>query len=137
MMPANVGMILGAAKHIPVIVGGGTQMAAVIAAAVRLDGGIVGNVLQGTTRWLMEDPHSNMEKMMESISPDVPIVYVNMDYSASPYEGLQAYEWGYIKEGVGCGGSSIAAIVQSSGKITCDDLLGKVHEIYRKIMSLD
>lgn len=74
---------------------------------------------------------------MESISPDVPIVYVNMDYSSSPYEGLQAYEWGYIKEGVGCGGSSVAAIVQSSGEITCDDLLDKVHEIYRNIMNLD
>ncbi len=137
MMPANVGIIIGAAKHVPVIVGGGTQMAAVIAAAVRLDPSIVGNIFQGTTRWLMEDPNSNMAKMMDAISPDVPIVYVNMDYSKSPFEGLQAYEWGYIKEGVGCGGASVASIIQSSGKVTCKDLLDKVHEIYRKIMNFD
>lgn len=137
MMPANVGMIIGAAKHVPVIVGGGTQMAAVIAAAFRLDPSIAGNVFQGTTRWLMEDPNSNMAKMMDSISSDIPIVYVNMDYSKSPYEGLQAYEWGYIKEGVGCGGSSVAAIIQSSGEITCANLLDKVHDIYRNIMGFN
>ncbi|MCL1811048.1 MAG: TIGR00303 family protein [Methanomassiliicoccaceae archaeon] len=137
MMPANAGIIIGAAKRVPVIVGGGTQMAAVIAAAVKLDPSIIGNIFQGTTRWLMEDPNSSMAKIMDSISGEVPIVYVNMDYSSSPYEGLQAYEWGYIKEGVGCGGSSVASIIQSSGDITCKDLLDKVHEIYRKIMNFD
>ena len=136
MMPANVGIILGAAKHVPVIVGGGTQMAAVIAAAVALDDSIVGNIVQGTTRWLVNDPNSDIRKIMDSVHKDVPIVYVNMDYSESPYEGLQAYEWGYIKEGVGCGGSSVAAIAQSSGNITCSILLDKVHEIYRELLDL-
>jgi len=137
MMPANIGIIIGAAKRVPVIVGGGTQMAAVIAAAVKLDPGIVGNIFQGTTRWLMDDPNSSMARIMDSISPDVPIVYVNMDYSSSPYEGLQAYEWGYIKEGVGCGGSSVAAVIQSSGGVTCKDLLDRVHAIYKQIMNFD
>jgi len=136
MMPANDGIILGAAKRVPVIVGGGTQMAAVIAAAVALDGSVVGNIIQGTTRWLVNDPNSDIKKIMSSVHGDVPIVYVNMDYSESPYEGLQAYEWGYIKEGVGCGGSSVAAIAQSSGKITCADLLDKVHAIYRELLDL-
>lgn len=135
MMPVNVGMIIGAAKHIPVIVGGGTQMAAVIAAAVAMDESIVGNIFQGTTRWLVHDPNSDITKMMAGIHKDIPIVYVNMDYSGSPYEGLQAYEWGYIKEGVGCGGASVAAIIQSSGTVTCDDILDKVHEIYEKLMA--
>jgi uncharacterized protein (TIGR00303 family) len=136
MMAADVGMIIGAAKHVPVIVGGGTQMAAVIAAAVRLDPSIIGNVFQGTTRWLMNDPNSSMKKIMDAIDSDVPIVYVNMDYGKSPYEGLQAYEWGFIKEGVGCGGSSVGAIVQSAGEITCDTLLDEVHRIYREILNI-
>ena len=136
MMPANVGIMIGAAKNVPVIVGGGTQMAAVIAAAVALDRTIIGNIFQGTTRWLVNDPNSDIKKIMASVHEDVPIVYVNMDYSESPYEGLQAYEWGYIKEGVGCGGSSVAAIAQSAGNITCGDLLDKVHEIYRKLLDL-
>ncbi|MDR0198538.1 MAG: TIGR00303 family protein [Methanomassiliicoccaceae archaeon] len=136
MMPANVGMIIGAAKRVPVIVGGGTQMAAVIAAAVAMDPSIAGNVIQGTTRWLVNDPNSDLRRLMASVHPDIPIAYVNMDYSESPYEGLQAYEWGYIKEGVGCGGSSVAAIAQSNGKITCRDLLDRVHDIYRKLLDL-
>lgn len=135
MMPANVGILCGAAETVPVIIGGGTQMAAVIAAAVKLHPEITGRIMQGTTRWLMNDPNSSMKKIMDCISEDIPIVYVNMDYSNSPYEGLQAYEWGYIKEGVGCGGSSVGAIISSSGKITCSDLLDRVHEIYKGIMN--
>ena len=137
MLAANIGILCGAAKTVPVIVGGGTQLAAVMAGAVAIHPELVGNFFQGTTRWLMNDPNSNMKKIMDCISPDVPIVYVNVDYSESPYEGLQAYEWGFIKEGVGCGGSSVGAIVESKGKITCKDLVDKLHEIYKGIMGYD
>ncbi len=137
MIAVNAGMIVGASKTVPVIVGGGTQMAAVIAVAVGMDESVVGNVFQGTTRWLVNDPNSDIVKIMEGIHKDVPIVYVNMDYSKSPYEGLQAYEWGFIKEGVGCGGSSVAAIISSAGKITCDDLLDEVHRLYRQILNIE
>ncbi|MCL2711801.1 MAG: TIGR00303 family protein [Methanomassiliicoccaceae archaeon] len=136
MMPANVGILIGAAKNVPVIVGGGTQMAAVMAATVALDKSVLNNMIQGTTRWLVNDPNSDMRRIVDSVHPDIPIAYVNMDYSESPYEGLQAYEWGYIKEGVGCGGSSVAAIVQSAGNITCADLLDRVHSIYRKLLDI-
>lgn len=137
MQAVNAGMIIGAAETIPVIVGGGTQMSAVIAVAVELDPSIVGKIIHGTTRWLVKDKNSDVGKIDDSISPDVPMVYVNVDYSNSPYEGLQAYEWGFIKEGVGCGGASIAAIVSSSGKIDCKALEEKVHEVYRKTMNVD
>lgn len=133
-MPVNAGMIVGASKRVPVVVGGGTQMAAVMAIAVKMDPRVVGNMFQGTTRWLVDDPKSNIAKMVDSISPDIPIVYVSMDYSSSPYEGLQAYEWGFIKEGVGCGGAAVSAIVGSKGSVTCETLLDKVHEIYRNII---
>ena len=134
MMPVNVGILVGAARHVPVIVGGGTQMAAVMAAAVKMDPSIIGNFFQGTTRWLLNDPNSSMVKLRDAIDTRIPIVYINMNYSGSPYEGLQAYEWGFIKEGVGCGGSSVAAVISSSGRIDCDALLDRVHSIYRGIM---
>lgn len=137
MMPVNLGIALGAAPKVPVIFGGGTQMAPIIAASIKLDPSIVGNIFQGTTRWLLSDPNSNMKKIMDLISPDVPMVYINMDYSKSPYEGLQAYEWGFIKEGVGCGGSSVAAVISSAGKIDCPALLDKVHELYRRVMHIE
>jgi len=134
MLPANIGILCGAAKSVPVIVGGGTQLAAVMAGAVALHPELVGNFFQGTTRWLMNDPNSSMRRIMDYISPGIPIVYVNVDYSDSPYEGLQAYEWGFIKEGVGCGGASVGAIIESAGKITCSDLQDEVHRLYKEIM---
>ena len=137
MMPANIGIIAGAATSVPVIVGGGTQMGAVIAGVVKMHPEVIGNIFQGTTRWLMNDPNSSMKKIMDCIGADVPIVYVNVDYSESPYEGLQAYEWGFIKEGVGCGGSSVGAIMMTSGEVTCEALVDKVHEIYRGIMGFE
>jgi len=136
MMPVNVGLIIGAAKHIPVIIGGGTQMAAVIAAVIELDPSVIGNIIQGTTRWLVNDPNSDICKMIAGISKDVPIVYINMDYSKSPYEGLQAYEWGFCKEGVGCGGASISAIISTAGEVDCNIILDKVHEIYKRILNI-
>ena len=112
-------------------------MAAVMAGVAKLHPEVVGNFFQGTTRWLMNDPNSSMKRIMDRISDRIPIVYVNVDYSDSPYEGLQAYEWGFIKEGVGCGGASVGAIVESAGKVTCKDLSDKVHEIYRGIMGFE
>ena len=137
MQAINAGMIIGAAETVPVIVGGGTQMAAVIAAALELDPSIAGKIIQGTTRWLVKDKNSDICRIMDSISKDVPLVYINVDYSDSPYEGLQAYEWGFIKEGVGCGGASVAAVASSAGRIDCSMLLEKVHEVYRKMMNFD
>ena len=134
MMPVNVGILVGAARHVPVIVGGGTQMAAVMAAAVKMDSSIIGNFFQGTTRWLLNDPNSSMTKLRDAINPEIPIVYIRMDYSESPYDGLKMYEKGFIKEGVGCGGSSVSAVIGSAGRITCDNLLDRVHSIYRDIM---
>ncbi len=134
MQPANIGIICGAAPTVPVIIGGGTQMGAVIAGVIALHPELIGNIMQGTTRWLMDDVNSSMRRIVDSITPDVPSVYVNVDYSNSPYEGLQAYEWGYIKEGVGCGGSSVGAIAMSAGNITAKALYEKVEEIYKEIM---
>lgn len=136
MIAVNAGMIVGACETVPVIVGGGTQMAAVMAVAARMDPSCVGKFIQGTTRWLVNDPNSDIVRIIRDIDPGIPMVYVNMDYSESPYEGLQAYEWGYIKEGVGCGGSSVGAIVTSAGRIGCRELLDEVHRLYKNILGI-
>ncbi|MCQ2085895.1 MAG: TIGR00303 family protein [archaeon] len=137
MQAVNVGMLIGTAKTIPTIMGGGTQMAAVIAAALELDPSIEGNIIHGTTRWLVEDRDSDICGIVDRIDKNVPLIYTNIDYSASPYEGLRAYEKGFIKDGVGCGGSSIAAIATSSGKIDCNALFNKVQDIYKEIINAD
>lgn len=134
-MPANVGLVVGAARKIPVILGGGTQMCAILAGALAMDKGIEENLLLGTTRWMVNDPNSDICRIVEGIA-DIPIVSVNMDYGQSPYEGLQAYEWGYIKDGVGCGGSSVASILSTCGHIGCQQLLDRVHQEYRRMLNL-
>ena len=137
MIAVNAGVVLGASKHTPVILGGGTQMSAVLSVAAAIDPTVVTRVMHGTTRWLINDPNSDLVKIDMGISPEIPIVYINMDYSKSPYKGLQAYEQGFIKEGVGCGGASIAAVISSAGRITCDDILEEEHRIYREILNLE
>lgn len=137
MIAVNAGVVLGASKHTPVILGGGTQMSAVIAVAAAIDPSVVRNIIHGTTRWLINDPNSDIVRIDMNISPEIPLVYINMDYSKSPYKGLQAYEQGFIKEGVGCGGSSIAAVISSAGRITCDDILEEEHRIYREILDIE
>ena len=136
MQAVNAGIIIGATETVPVIVGGGTQMAAVIAIAKEIEPKIVGKVIHGTTRWMVKDANSDIRAIVDNISPKIPLIYVNMDYSNSPYDGLQAYEWGFIKEGIGCGGASVAAIASSSGKIDCAMLLDEVHRVYKKILNI-
>lgn len=137
MIPLNAGIIVSASKKIPVVAGGGTQMGSVMAVALGMDRSCEGNLFQGTTRWLMGDRNANMKKIMTGISDKVPIVYANMDYSKSPYPGLQAYEKGFIKEGVGCGAACVTAVVSSEGKVTCDSILDELHSLYRQIMGIN
>jgi uncharacterized protein (TIGR00303 family) len=91
-----------------VYLAGGTQMAAVLAimkATCRLRPEAI-----LTTRWIVEDRQSNIEKLVSQISPDTPIVYSTVDFRDAPYEGLVQYEHGYAKEGVGAGGSLVIAL---------------------------
>ncbi|MFM6897960.1 MAG: TIGR00303 family protein, partial [Microcystis panniformis] len=39
----------------------------------------------------------------------IPLLATQLNFSASKYPVLQAYEQGFVKEGVGAGGSAIAA----------------------------
>ncbi|MDI3482323.1 MAG: hypothetical protein PWQ88_194 [Candidatus Methanomethylophilaceae archaeon] len=135
MMPANLGLVIGAARRIPVILGGGTQMVAVLAAALEIDPSIDGNVIVGTTRWLINDRHSDIVRMVKSVG-DIPLAAIQLDYKDSPYEGLRAYEEGYVKEGVGCGGSAIAAVLSTCGEVNCERLLQRIHEDYKEILKM-
>jgi uncharacterized protein (TIGR00303 family) len=52
MQPALAGLVLGAADRVPVIIAGGTQMAAVLALVKALNPDVLENVAVGTTRWI-------------------------------------------------------------------------------------
>lgn len=115
MQAVAAGIALGASPTAGVLLAGGTQMLAVyaLAAAIlqhlgttrhpHLDGVVV-----GTTRWVAEDPTADTIGLAESLE-GVPLLGARLCFWNSQHTQLQAYEQGYVKEGVGAGGCAIAA----------------------------
>ncbi len=135
MMPAAAGLILGAARNVPVIMAGGTQMAAILAIVNSLDPKAAGNLAIGTTRWIIEDDTSNLLDLVSQIA-DIPVLAADLNFSTSRFTGLQAYEKGVVKEGVGAGGSAIAAMARSHGKITGKIILHEIEANYEALVGL-
>jgi uncharacterized protein (TIGR00303 family) len=100
------GFLDGALKSgAKVVLAGGTQMSSVLAITKHMNVELRG-VVVATTRWVAYDPSSNIFALVRSVDSSVPIVSMNLDFSESPYEGLRYYEKGYVKEGVGAGGTA-------------------------------
>lgn len=133
MMPAFAGLVLGAAEKVPVLMAGGTQMGAVLAVVNALNPKVLGNVAIGTTRWIVSDKTSDLKGIVNQIA-DIPIIAANLDFSSSRFTGLQAYEAGVVKEGVGVGGTAIAAMAKSEGAITKETLIEEIERNYEKLM---
>lgn len=134
MQPAVAGLVMGAAESVPVIMAGGTQMAAVLVVVNGLNKDVLNNVAIGTTRWIMKDKTSDITGLVSKIA-DIPVLAADVDFGPSRFDGLKAYEAGVVKEGVGCGGASIAAILKSKGKITKTVLLQEIEENYKGLVS--
>jgi uncharacterized protein (TIGR00303 family) len=134
MMPAFSGLALGAAENVPVLMAGGTQMTAILAIINALNPKVLGNIAIGTTRWIIEDKTSDLKGIVAQIV-DVPILAANLNFSSSKFSGLKAYEAGVVKEGVGVGGTAIAAIAKSSGKITKEKLLEEIEKNYVQLVN--
>jgi uncharacterized protein (TIGR00303 family) len=135
MMPALAGLVIGGSKYAPVLMAGGTQMTAVLAVINALEPKALSNVAVGTTRWVAKDQTSDIAGITSQFC-DVPILAADLDFGASKFPGLRIYETGLVKEGVGAGGASIAAMAKSSGKITKDSLLKEIERNYASLMNL-
>ncbi len=135
MMPAAAGVVAGAAETVPVIMAGGTQMAAVMAAVKGLSPSSLGNIALGTTKWIVNDRSSDVRAIVKQIG-EVPILAADLDFGTSKHEGLNVYEKGLVKEGVGAGGIAVAAFLCSKGGIGSKTMLGKVEENYVRLMSI-
>ena len=133
MQPALAGLVIGAAERVPVIMAGGTQMAAVLAVVNALNPDILANVAIGTTRWIIEDKTADLKGLVSKIA-DVPVIAADLDFGGSRFDGLKAYEAGVVKEGVGCGGASIAAMLKTNGKITKNVLLKEIEKNYKQLV---
>lgn len=113
------GMAIAASPICGVLLAGGTQMLAIYALIQAITHRATQNtvtqtlhwqpqqVMVGTTRWVAEDPTGDtvgLAKMLQA-----PLIATQLNFAQSQYPSLQAYEQGFVKEGVGAGGCGIAA----------------------------
>jgi uncharacterized protein (TIGR00303 family) len=134
MQPALAGLVLGAADRVPVIMAGGTQMAAVLAFVKASKPEVLDNVAVGTTRWIIADRTADIKGLVAKIA-DVPVLAADIDFSKSKFDGLRAYEEGVVKEGVGCGGVALAAMLKTNGEITKKILREEIENNYEQLVS--
>jgi uncharacterized protein (TIGR00303 family) len=134
MQVAAAGMAIAATRHIGVMLAGGTQMLAVYA----LSRAIVNfwqkqtnlsNLVVGTTRWVAEDPTGDTVGLAREIA-EVPLLATNLNFATSRYPQLRAYQQGFVKEGVGAGGCSIAAYLNRGW--TNMQLLRAIEQLFAK-----
>lgn len=116
MMPSVAGIAAGAIEEGGmVMLAGGTQMAAVLAVLKSLNIPL-GRVCIGTTAYVAGDKSSDLAGLVRSVS-DVPVLSCDLHLGESSKPGLRAFAQGFVKEGVGAGGSSICAMIKSGDKI--------------------
>jgi uncharacterized protein (TIGR00303 family) len=135
MMAAFSGLVVGAASQIPVLMAGGTQMSAILALVNSLNPDVLCNVAVGTTRWVAKDKSSDLKGIITQFC-DVPVLAADLNFACSRFPGLQIYETGLVKEGVGAGGASIAAMAKLGGAVTKDLLLKEIERNYASLMDL-
>jgi NaMN:DMB phosphoribosyltransferase len=108
-------------------------MGAVLAVIKALNPDVLCNVAVGTTRWIISDRSSDLKGIVSQIA-DVPILAADIDFGASRFEGLRTYEQGIVKEGVGAGGATVAAMAKLEGAITKEMLLKEIERNYTALM---
>jgi uncharacterized protein (TIGR00303 family) len=133
MMAAAAGLITGASEKIPTLMAGGTQMTPILATIAKLNRKILNNVAIGTTRWIAQDSTSDLKGIVSQIAR-VPILVADLNFTPSRYSGLRAYESGVVKEGVGAGGSVIAAIAKNRGLLTVQELIAEIEKNYETLI---
>ncbi|MGC9067667.1 MAG: nicotinate mononucleotide-dependent phosphoribosyltransferase CobT [Thermoprotei archaeon] len=130
VMIAMAGLTEGIVKiNSHVLLAGGTQMSSVLALLkhknINLD-----KVAIGTTKWIIEDRSSDIIGLVSQIEK-IPIIATTLNFSKSKFYGLKAYENGYVKEGVGAGGTAL--IAQIKMKLNPDELALKIEDEYKRL----
>jgi NaMN:DMB phosphoribosyltransferase len=117
MQPLAAGLLLAAAETgQPVLLAGGSQMAAVLALALalappalRLRLGALAAV--GTTAWVAAEADSDLSLLLKRIGIQWgvdPLAFAaSLRFRGPIHPALADYERGYVKEGVGAGGLAI------------------------------
>ncbi|MBQ2636386.1 MAG: TIGR00303 family protein [Methanobrevibacter sp.] len=109
-LPAIAGLVLG--SDIPIILAGGTQMAAVCAiiksAQPNFD---FSRINLATTVFVAADETADLFGILEQIDDNITVNVVDPRFEESEHEGLRNYLTGFVKEGAGAGGAMFTALV--------------------------
>ena len=128
MIPSVAGIAKGAlSAGGKVMLAGGTQMASVLL-VLKLLGTKLQNLCIGTTSYVFNDKTSDLAGLVNEISSGVPVLSCDLHLGESAKPGLRAFSEGFVKEGVGAGGASIAAMLKS--KLTGIKLMKAVEKEY-------
>ncbi len=141
MQPLAAGLLLEAALGgVPVVLAGGSQMAAVLALALALAlpeqrAVLIAVTALATTRWVAEEASSDLVRLLRRLGRHWqvdPLAFrCSLAFRPPCHPALASYEEGYVKEGVGAGG--LALLWEWSGRdsdelarrcsVACDCLL--------------
>ncbi len=141
--PVAVGLLLGAREaEQPVLLGGGSQMLAILALAItflkpekRLH--FLRGVSIGTTAWLAEEKNAkftgsnssfvNLIRLVENhLNIEILAISSGLRFHESTKKVLRDYEIGYIKEGVGAG--ALVLLSQLNG-VSCRELVDNCEKL--------
>jgi uncharacterized protein (TIGR00303 family) len=120
MQVVVAGMAIAASRHCGVLLAGGTQMLAVYALINAIADAYAlswqpAQVVVGTTRWVAEDPTGATVDLALSLGKTIPtLLATQLSFANSRYPQLQAYEQGFVKEGIGAGSACIAAYLSQN-----------------------
>lgn len=122
MQVVAAGVVLGVGGAAPLLLAGGSQMAAVLAlvVAVALQRGwdlrpLLAATALGTTRWVASEPGSNLGLLLERIGSHYQLPQpllacaTTLNFASCSQQALRDFEDGFVKEGVGAGGLAVVA----------------------------
>lgn len=127
MMAAAAGLADG--LNVRTILAGGTQMVSVLCIIKAL--GLEKDVSIATTCYVANDRTANFREMTELLG--IPAFAADPGFGSSRLQGLRMYEKGEVKEGVGAGGSMLAAAMMGFSQ---DEFRKKTEEVYGSLFPI-
>ena len=108
-LPAIAGIVLG--SDIPIILAGGTQMAAVCAIIKSVQPNFdFSRINLATTVYVAGDETADLFGILKQIDDSITVNIVDPRFEESEHEGLKNYLKGFVKEGAGAGGAMYTAL---------------------------
>lgn len=118
ILPAIAGIIIGTPET-PIILAGGTQMAAVCAIIKNINPNFdFSRINIATTIYVAEDETADLINLLKQIDSEITLHVVDPKFEKSEDDGLKLYAEGYVKEGAGAGGAILTALTKGHSQET-------------------